>query len=153
MTNMVNIVKLMQMTDIWVGRAGGLLNDTFRRVLIASANPLFGKGLRNLFQQRWGSAAHVVGLTKTMQETFQALDELQPDLVIVDYDDRSMNREEFLNHFVASEQPMQLVLMSLQSTGAVVVYDRRTLSADQAEKWLGDLGFEDQSYHSRGDEH
>lgn len=124
-------------------RAGGLLKETYRRVLIASANPLFGKGLRNLFQQRWGSAAHVVGLTSTMEQTFQALDDLQPDLVIVDYDDRSMNREEFLNHFVASERPMQVVMMSLQSTGAVVVYDRRTLSAAQAEKWLGELGVND----------
>jgi cytochrome c oxidase subunit 2 len=123
-------------------RVGGLLKDTYRRVLIASANPLFGKGLRNLFGQRWGSAAQIVGLTSTMEQTFQALDDLQPDLVIVDYDDRSMNREEFLNHFVASERPMQVVLMSLQTTGAVVVYDRRTLSAAQAEKWLGELGSE-----------
>lgn len=116
---------------------GNKMNAAPRRVLIASANPLFGKGLRSMFQQRWGDAANVVGLTTTMEETLHALEELQPDLVILDFDDRSMDREEFLNHFVASERPMQVILVSLQGTGAVVVYDRRTLSATQAERWLG----------------
>jgi cytochrome c oxidase subunit II len=111
-------------------------NQQTHRVLIASANPLFGKGLRNLLQQRWGKAANVVGLTTNMEQTLQALDDLQPDQVIVDFDDRTMNREEFLNHFVATERPMQVVLISLQGNGAVIVYDRRTLSPSQAEQWL-----------------
>ncbi|MDD5370105.1 MAG: hypothetical protein PHQ40_13555 [Anaerolineaceae bacterium] len=126
----------------WAGhrlgvKMGKKMNTAPRRVLIASANPLFGKGLRNMFQQKWGDTANVVSLTTTMEETIRALDELQPDLVILDFDDRSMDREEFLNHFVASERTMQVILVSLQGTGAVVVYDRRTLSPSQAEKWLG----------------
>jgi len=115
----------------------GINSEIPRRVLIASANPLFGKGLRHLFERRWGSAASVIGLTNTMEQTLAALDELQPDLVIVDFDDRTINREDFLNHFVTDERPMQVVLISLQSTGAVVVYDRRKLTPSQAENWLG----------------
>ncbi len=72
-----------------------------------------------------------------MEQTLAALDELQPDLVIVDFDDRTINREDFLSHFVTDERPMQVVLISLQSTGAVVVYDRRKLTPSQAENWLG----------------
>jgi cytochrome c oxidase subunit 2 len=107
-----------------------------RRVLIASANPLFGEGLRRLFRDRWGKQATVVGLTSDMTSTLKALEELHPDLVIVDYDDSTINRAEFLNHFVADERPMRVMLISLSQTGAVVVYDRRSLTASEAEDWL-----------------
>lgn len=107
-----------------------------RRVLIASANPLFGKGLQKIFQERWGTQAVVVGLTGSMGETLQAMETLQPDLVIVDYDDRSMNRAEFLSHFVAGDRPMQVMLVSLRGGGSAVVYDRHTLTPSEAEDWL-----------------
>jgi cytochrome c oxidase subunit 2 len=121
-----------------VFRMGQIAKDTPRRVLIASANPLFGKGLQSMFQQRWGKAARVVGLTSTMEQTILAMDEHQPDLVILDFDDRSINREAFLSHFVSGERPMQVALVSLQETGGIIVYDRRNLTPSQAETWLGD---------------
>jgi cytochrome c oxidase subunit II len=120
-----------------VFRMGKIAKDSPRRVLIASANPLFSKGLQAMFQHRWGNAARVVGLTSTMEETLQALEDLQPDLVILDFDDRSINREEFLSHFVAGMRPMQVALVSLQETGGIMVYDRRSLTPSQAESWLG----------------
>ncbi len=110
--------------------------ETSRRVLIASVNPLFGEGLRRLFRERWDEAAVVVGLTSSMAETLEALDQLHPDLVILDYDDQSINREEFLSHFVAGDWPMQVVLVSLKASGAVVVYDRRSFTSSEAEDWL-----------------
>jgi len=73
-----------------------------------------------------------------MHETLEALETYQPDLVIVDYDDRAMNRTEFLNRFVVGENPMQVVLVSLETTEVVVVYDRRRLTAAEAEAWLFD---------------
>jgi cytochrome c oxidase subunit 2 len=33
---------------------------------------------------------------------------------------------------------MQVMLVSLQESGQVVVYDRRTLTSAQAENWLND---------------
>jgi cytochrome c oxidase subunit 2 len=120
-----------------VFRMGELAKDAPRRVLIASANPLFGKGLQSLFQQRWKDAAKVVGLTSTMEETIRAMEDHQPDLVILDFDDRSINREAFLSHFVSGERPMQVALVSLQETGGIIVYDRRNLTPSQAETWLG----------------
>lgn len=119
-----------------VFKMGELAKDTPRRVLIASANPLFGKGLRTMLQRRWGKAAQVVGLVNTMEETLQALEDLQPDLVILDIDDRLINREEFLNRFVTGERTMQVILVSLKESGRAVLYDRRNLTPAQAENWL-----------------
>lgn len=121
-----------------VFRMGQVAKDTPRRVLIASANPLFGKGLQNMFQQRWGTAARVVGMPSTMEQTIRAMEEQQPDLIILDFDDRSIIREAFLSHFVSGERPMQVALVSLQETGGIIVYDRRNLTPSQAETWLGD---------------
>ena len=107
-----------------------------RQVLIASANQLFGKGLEKLFVQKWGSKAIQIRLATSMAETIYNFENWRPDLVVVDYDDHTINRAEFLNHFVSDERPMQVVLVSLQANGRVVVYDRRTLTPDQAENWL-----------------
>lgn len=107
-----------------------------RRVLIVSANPLFREGLRKMYAERWGGKAIILNMPTSMAEAILALEQHQPDLVLVDYDDRTMNRDEFLNHFVAGKAPMQVVLVSLQESGQVVVYDRRTLTFAQAENWL-----------------
>ena len=126
-----------KLTVAMVYRMGKIVKETTRRVLIASANPLFGKGLQNMFQRRWGNAARVVGLTSTTESTLRAVDELQPDLVILDYDDQSINRDEFLNYYVSGKRPMQVALVSLNETGSIIVYDRRSLTPTQAEIWLG----------------
>ena len=80
----------------------------------------------------------VVGTPATMEATLAALESLHPDLVIVDYDDKSMNRAEFLSGFVAGQSTMKVVLVSLDEAGKVVIYDRRQLSHEQAETWLSD---------------
>jgi cytochrome c oxidase subunit II len=107
-----------------------------RRVLIVSANPLFREGLRKVYAARWGQQAVITGMPTDMQETLSMLETHQPDLVIVDYDDRTINREAFMNRFVTGESPMQVVLVSLKESGQVVVYDRRRLTSAQAEDWL-----------------
>jgi cytochrome c oxidase subunit 2 len=113
-------------------------NDQPRRVLIASANPLFGEGLRKVYGESWGDKAVVVGVSATLDETLFALETLHPDLVIVDHDDRAINRDEFLSRFVTGEAPMQVVLVSLRKTEPVVIYNRRKLSSAQAIDWLND---------------
>ncbi|HMD89055.1 MAG TPA: hypothetical protein VKF38_07830 [Anaerolineaceae bacterium] len=124
-----------------------------RRVLIASANRLFGKGLEKLFVQKWGGKAIQIRLAYSMTETIYNLENWRPDLVVVDYDDNTINRVEFLNHFVSDERSMQVVLVSLQASGGVVVYDRRTLTPDQAEDWFNLTWFTDHSdQESSGDQ-
>jgi cytochrome c oxidase subunit 2 len=109
-----------------------------RRVLLVSANPLFREGLRKSYAERWSGKAAIIGTPTAMAEALLALETHAPDLVIVDYDDKTINREEFLNRFVAGETPMQVMLVSLQESGQVVIYDRRTLTPAQAENWLND---------------
>ena len=110
-----------------------------RRVLIVSANPLFREGLRKVYAERWGNKAMITGMPTNMEETISMLETHQPDLVIVDHDDQTINRDEFLNRFVTGETPMQVALVSLKESGQVVVYDRRRLTSAQAENWLNDL--------------
>jgi len=109
---------------------------TVKRVLIASANPLFAKGLEKIYGDKWGKGAAELSLANSMGDTLSRLESWKPDLVIVDYDDRAIHREEFLTHFIVSNRPMQVMLVSLQASGEVVVYDRRTMTPAQAEDWL-----------------
>lgn len=106
------------------------------RVVIASANPIFREGLRKVYAMRWGRKALVVGMPATLNETLAALEMLEPDLVIVDHDDNTINREEFLIGFLTSGLPMRVVLVSLDTTEPVIVYHRKNLTAAQAEAWL-----------------
>lgn len=114
-----------------------------RRIVIASSHPLFGQGLRRLLQQRREAGVEVVGMVSSLEGALAALEDLHPDLVIVDYDDDVLNREEFLARFVEGERKLRVVLLSLQSGGEAVVYDRRTLAASQIDNWLEEWTYGD----------
>ena len=107
-----------------------------RRILIASANSLFREGLHTIYAESWNMQQVDVLTARTMQETLDLLESYQPDLVIVDHDDKTINREEFLNRFVSNEMPMKVILVSLASSEPVVIYNRMQLTAAQAEDWL-----------------
>jgi DNA-binding NarL/FixJ family response regulator len=66
-----------------------------RRVLIASSHSLFGQGLRSLLRERKEAGVEIVGMVSNLDEALLALDQLNPDLIIVDYDDKKLNRDEF----------------------------------------------------------
>jgi CheY-like chemotaxis protein len=116
--------------------AGGSQNPY--TLIIASVNPLFGQGMLRLFKQRWAHRAAIVRLTTSLDETIKAIEDHHPNLVIIDCDDQRINRLEFLNYFVSQELPMQVVLVSLKETGAVVVYDRKRMPSNQIDAWLFD---------------
>jgi cytochrome c oxidase subunit 2 len=109
-----------------------------RRVLIASANPLFRDGLQKVYVQKWGSTAELVGITSSVDETMIALEELKPDLVIVDHDDFAISQSEFLDRFIKGKSSIKVVLVSLNEAGQVVVYDRRQMTPEQADEWFQD---------------
>jgi cytochrome c oxidase subunit 2 len=111
-------------------------SQVVRKILIASANPLFGKGLQKLFEERWGGRVRIIGLTTTVSDTVKTMAELKPDLVVVDYDDKTISRTNILNEFVEGEGPMQVILVSLKGNGAAVVYDRQTLTPSQTGSLL-----------------
>jgi cytochrome c oxidase subunit 2 len=107
------------------------------RVLIASSHALFAQGLRSLLNAR-GKPVEVIGMVSSIQEAMEALEKFSPDLVIVDYDDELLNRDEFLARFVEGEKTLRVVLLSLQDGEHALVYDRRTLAASQIDDWLED---------------
>ncbi len=111
-----------------------------RRVLIASANPLFARGLEKLITRHREGREVDIRLVGSMAEVMAALENWEPDLVILDYADvdtpGAIQREAFLSRFFAGKQPMQIMLVSLSASGEAVVYDRRTLTPAQAEDWL-----------------
>jgi len=107
-----------------------------RRVLIASSHALFGQGLRSLLEERKPAGVEIVGLVANLEETIAALEKLNPDLIIVDYDDEALNRDEFLARFVEGEKKLRVVLLSLHSARDAVVYDRRKMSAARIDDWL-----------------
>jgi cytochrome c oxidase subunit 2 len=115
-----------------------------RRVLIASNHALFGQGLRRLLQERREAGVEVVGMVSSVDEALAALEQLHPDLIVVDYDDKSLNREEFLARFVEGETKLRVVLLSLQSPQEAIVYDRRTLAASQIDNWLEEWNYSDE---------
>lgn len=119
-----------------------------RRVLIASSHPLFGQGLRSLLQERQEAGVVVVGMVSNIEQAMSALARLRPDLVIVDYDDELLNRDEFLARFVEGEQKLRVVLLSLQSAREAIVYDRRTLAASQIDNWLEEWTYAEESQGS-----
>jgi DNA-binding NarL/FixJ family response regulator len=63
------------------------------RILIASSHPLFAQGLKSLLQKRPEMDTEVVGMVSTIDEVLDALNNLRPNLVVVDYDDEEVNRE------------------------------------------------------------
>ena len=112
------------------------ISEFSHRILIASANALFCKGLHKVYAEQWSEQKVDVIMAATMQETLDLLENHQPDLVIVDHDDKAINRDKFLNRFVSDEMPMKVILVSLASSEPVVIYNRVQLTAAQAEGWL-----------------
>lgn len=112
-------------------------NQTPLRILIVSSHPLFGQGIRSLLQQRQGTKTEVVGMVGSVDEAIAAIKTLNPDMVIVDYDDERVNRDEFLARFIEGAGRIRLVLLSLKEGGSqALVYDRWSLAASQIDDWL-----------------
>lgn len=117
-----------------------MVNTEYKRpwqVLIASSHPLFAEGIRGLLDSRQQDDVEVVGMVSTIDEALEALNAMKPDMVIVDYDDERVNREEFLARFVESEGRLRVILLSLKEGGQeAIVYDRRSMAASQIDDWL-----------------
>jgi cytochrome c oxidase subunit II len=133
-------IILVDETILFTGSNGESMSDSaqepLRRVLIASANPLFARGLQKMVAQRWEGRGVEFRIAESMEEAAAVLEDWQPNFVIVDYDDHTIHRAAFLSHFISGDRPMQVMLVSLRASGEVVVYDRRTLTPAQAEDWL-----------------
>jgi hypothetical protein len=112
-----------------------------QRVLIISSHPLFGKGLVSLLEENWREGITIVGLVSTLEDATHALKTLQPDSLIIDYNDHH-GQEELLHQFLKGSQKLRMVLFSLKDgdQGAeAIVYDRRKKSAASIEDWWNSI--------------
>lgn len=108
-----------------------------RRVLIVSSHPLFAKGLTRLLQNREQADVDVLGVVASLEAAVASIERLNPDLVVVDYDDKAVNRDDLLSQFLVGGERMRVVLLSLQKGGDhAVVYDRRSMAASNINEWL-----------------
>ena len=112
------------------------MNDIKQRVLIASANPLFGKGIERLLLSRNDANELEIRIAEQSKSVNQIFIEWQPQLIILDYDDKKISRKDFLDKFIDSQFASQVMLVSLEKSGSVVVYDRKTLTSQQANELL-----------------
>lgn len=109
------------------------------RVLIVSSHSLFGQGIKRLLQVRKEADVIVVGIVSTVAMAMEAIADLSPDLVVVDYDDEAVNRDEFLSRFMEGDTQLRVVLLSLKEGGSeALIYDRRTMAASQIDDWLSE---------------
>ena len=120
------------------------------RVLIASANPLFGEGIERLLMSRDDAEFLEIRKARKISVINQIYIDWQPQLIILDYDDKKIYQKEFLNKFVDSQFTSQVMLVSLEKSGSVIVYDRKTLTTDQANEWLKiPLEFNQENEHKK----
>lgn len=115
-----------------------------RKVIIVSSHPLFSRGLYSLLKKHVGQNIEVVGLATGVDEALQMIADHQPDLVVVDYDDQEINREDFLAHIICRSFQVRVVLFSLLEGGSqAIIYDRKTMAAARIDDWLHEpSGFE-----------
>ncbi|MDO9085692.1 MAG: hypothetical protein Q7U53_05740 [Anaerolineaceae bacterium] len=109
-------------------------NQTY--VLIASANSIFRRGIEKILSSRIDFHNLVIQQAGNIQEVLEKYSNFKPRILIVDFDDKNINRKIFLNSFMDEQHNAQLLLVSLQQTGNVIFYDRQVLSTDQAHQWL-----------------
>jgi cytochrome c oxidase subunit 2 len=106
------------------------------RVLIASNHALFRHGLMSLFKKKLGVKVEIVGEVTNFESASEVLETQEVDLVIVDYDDNQLNREDFLTRFVGGGGQKRIILVSLSNPESAMLYDRRELPLAQFEAWF-----------------
>ncbi|MCX8063496.1 MAG: cytochrome c oxidase subunit II, partial [Anaerolineales bacterium] len=91
---------------------------------------------RSLFKKKLGVKVEIVGEVTSLESAIEATEKRDVDLVIVDYDDDQLNREDILTHFVSGGGQKRVILVSLSNPESAMLYDRRELPLSQFEAWF-----------------
>ncbi|PKO18262.1 MAG: hypothetical protein CVU39_02150 [Chloroflexi bacterium HGW-Chloroflexi-10] len=111
-----------------------------QKILIASINPLFTKGIERLLRLRNDSEYLKIRTAKSMQDILVAIKKWEPNLVILDYDNEKISPKVFFDSFIESQYETQLLLLSLNNSETVSVYERNVISFEEATNWLESPG-------------
>ncbi len=109
-----------------------------RRILIVSHHPIFGEGLRRLFNEAQREV-DVVAVVDSLEAAWQVEEEQQPDMIVLDYDDREIVLELCLRYLTQGRRPVRVVLLSLQNNEDAVVFDRWVLPSGEVEERVARL--------------
>jgi len=90
----------------------------------------------SLFKKKLGVKVDVVAEVTNLDSAIEALEKRDVDLVIVDYDDEQLNREDILARFVSGGSQKKVILVSLSNPESAMLYDRRELPLSQFEAWF-----------------
>jgi DNA-binding NarL/FixJ family response regulator len=113
-----------------------LMEEGQTHVLIASANSIFRTGILKLLSKRSDFKNLLIHQVSGIKELIKKYSKFKPRVIIIDYDDKNINKKVFLDTFFEQQHDAQLLLVSLQHSGNIMFYKRQVLSADQAHQWL-----------------
>ncbi len=107
-----------------------------QRVLIVSANELFGQGLRRLLAPL--TEVEVVGIATDLDTATELVEQEHPQIVIADYGGEAGLWQHCLARFFRREVGVErVVLLTLGEQGQhAVVYHRFMCPAEAVETWL-----------------
>jgi len=112
------------------------MGERTTHVLIASANSIFRNGILKILSTREDFNQLVIDQASNIKDVLSKYIKNKPRVLIVDFDDKNINKKKFLNSFLQDQHNAQLLLVSLQQGGNVIFYDRLQLSMDEAHLWL-----------------
>jgi len=112
------------------------LGDKYTKVLIASANSIFRNGIEKILSKRSDFDSLTIHKVTQLDDLKKKYSKVKPNIIIIDFDDKNINKKQFLDSFFDEKRDTQLLLVSLQEGGNVVFYKRQVFSTDQALEWL-----------------
>lgn len=112
------------------------MGDKYTKVLIASANSIFRNGIEKILSKRSDFSSLTIHKVIQIEDLKKKYSKVKPHILIIDFDDKNINKKQFLDSFFEEKRDTQLLLVSLQEGGNVVFYKRQIFSTDQALEWL-----------------
>lgn len=112
------------------------MGDKYTKVLIASANSIFRNGIEKILSKRSDFDSLTIHKVTQLDDLKKKYSKVKPNIIIIDFDDKNINKKQFLDSFFDEKRDTQLLLVSLQEGGNVVFYKRQVFSTDQALEWL-----------------
>ncbi len=112
------------------------MGDNQTKVIIASANSIFRNGIEKILSNRSDFNSLSIHQVSEFQALKKKYSRIKPNILIIDFDDQNMNKKQFLDSFFDEKRDTQLLLVSLQEGGNIVLFKRQIFSTDQALEWL-----------------
>lgn len=112
------------------------MGESQTKVLIASANSIFRNGIEKILSKRIDFNSLTVHQVTKLEDLEKKYSKIKPSILIIDFDDKNINKKKFMDSFFDEKRDTQLLLVSLQEGGNVVFYKRQVFSTDQALEWL-----------------